>query len=77
VAAELRHWLPELSEAVQVREEPCPGAFPLLAPGHGARVTALLAELPPGLHWLGAARFGPGIADLAEGIRAWAQALLA
>jgi oxygen-dependent protoporphyrinogen oxidase len=74
VAAELRHWLPELSEAVQVREEPCPGAFPLLGPGHGARVAALLAELPPGLHWLGAARFGPSIADLAEGIRAWAQA---
>ncbi|WP_243303658.1 protoporphyrinogen/coproporphyrinogen oxidase [Geothrix oryzisoli] len=70
---ELRRWLPELGEAVQVREEACPGAFPLLEPGHGARVARLEADLPPGLHWLGAARFGPGIPDLAEGIAAWAE----
>jgi hypothetical protein len=31
------------------------------------------ADLPPGLHWLGAARFGPGVPDLAEGIAAWAE----
>ncbi|HJW73925.1 MAG TPA: FAD-dependent oxidoreductase [Geothrix sp.] len=74
VAAELRRWLPELPAALQVREEPCPGAFPLLAPGHGAGVAALVAALPPSLHWLGAARFGPGLADLAEGVQAWAQA---
>ena len=74
VFQELRRWLPELGEAVQVREEPCPGAFPLLAPGHAARLTRLLEALPPGLHWLGAARFGPGIPDLAEGIEAWAKA---
>lgn len=74
VAEELHGWLPELSNALQVREESCPGAFPLLTPGHGARVAALLAALPPGLHWLGAARFGPGLADLAEGVQAWAQA---
>jgi oxygen-dependent protoporphyrinogen oxidase len=74
VCQELRHWLPELGPAVQVREEPCPGAFPLLAPGHTARLTRLLEALPPGLHWLGAARFGPGLPDLAEGIEAWAKA---
>ncbi len=73
VFQELRRWLPELGEAVQVREEPCPGAFPLLAPGHTARLAQLLKALPPGLHWLGAARFGPGLPDLAEGIEAWAK----
>lgn len=73
VFQELRRWLPELPEPVQVREEACPGAFPLLGPGHGARVASLLQALPPGLHWLGADRFGPGLPDLAEGIEAWAQ----
>ena len=73
VFQELRRWLPELGEAVQVREEPCSGAFPLLAPGHTARLDRLLEALPPGLHWLGAARFGPGLPDLAEGIEAWAK----
>lgn len=72
---ELRRWLPELGEAVQVREEACPGAFPLLEPGHGARVARVLEGLPPGLHWLGAARFGPGVPDLVEGVEAWAGAL--
>ena len=70
---ELRRWLPELGEPVQVREEVCPGAFPLLGPGHGAQVARLLAALPPRLHWLGAARFGPGLPDLAEGVEAWAR----
>jgi len=74
VLQELRRWLPELADPIQVRQEPCPGAFPLLEPGHGARMTRLLGALPKGLHWLGAARFGPGIPDLAEGIEAWAQA---
>jgi len=73
VFRELRRWLPELPEPIQVRAETCPGAFPLLEPGHGARVDRLLASLPRGLHWLGAARFGPGIPDLAEGIEAWAR----
>lgn len=72
IFAALRRWLPELGEALQVREESCPGAFPLLGPGHGARLEGLLASLPPGLHWLGADRFGPGLPDLAEGIAAWA-----
>jgi len=70
---ELRRWLPELGEPVQVREEVCPGAFPLLEPGHGGRVARLLAALPPRLHWLGAARFGPGVPDLAEGVEAWVR----
>ena len=73
VFQELQRWLPELSEPVQVREEACPGAFPLLEPGHGTRVAQVLANLPLGLHWLGAARFGPGVPDLAEGIEAWAR----
>jgi oxygen-dependent protoporphyrinogen oxidase len=72
VLRELRRWLPELPEAVQVREEHCPSAFPLLGPGHAARVASLVEALPPGLHWLGADRFGPGLPDLAEGIEAWA-----
>jgi len=75
VFRELRRWLPELPEAVQVREEPCPGAFPLLEPGHGARAARLIESLPPGLHWLGADRFGPGIPDLAAGVEAWADAV--
>lgn len=69
----LRQWLPELGEPVQVREESCPTAFPLLEPGHGARVERIGEALPPGLHWVGAARFGPGIPDLAAGIEAWAE----
>ncbi|HEX7552451.1 MAG TPA: hypothetical protein VF378_02775, partial [Geothrix sp.] len=73
VLQELRRWLPELPEPIQVREEACPGAFPLLGPGHRARVAHLVQALPPGLHWLGADRFGPGLPDLAEGIEAWAQ----
>jgi oxygen-dependent protoporphyrinogen oxidase len=73
VFRELRRWLPELPEPIQVREESCPGAFPLLEPGHGTRVTRLLKALPPNLHWLGTERFGPGIPDLAEGIEAWAR----
>ena len=75
VFQELRRWLPELPEPVQVREAACPGAFPLLGPGHRARVASLLQALPAGLHWLGADRFGPGLPDLAEGIEAWAQRL--
>jgi oxygen-dependent protoporphyrinogen oxidase len=73
ILQELRRWLPELPEPVQVREEACLGAFPLLGPGQGARVAHLVQALPPGLHWLGADRFGPGLPDLAEGIEAWAQ----
>jgi oxygen-dependent protoporphyrinogen oxidase len=75
VFGELQRWLPELSDPVQVREEPCPAAFPLLEPGHGARVAGLLTEFPPNLHWVGADRFGPGIPNLAEGIEGWARTL--
>jgi oxygen-dependent protoporphyrinogen oxidase len=73
VFQELRRWLPELGDPVQVREEACPGAFPLLEPGHGTRMAGMLASLPRGLHWLGAARFGPGIPDLADSIEGWAR----
>lgn len=73
VLRELRRWLPELPEPVQVRQEASPGAFPLLGPGHGTRVASLVQKLPPNLHWLGADRFGPGVPDLAGGIEAWAQ----
>lgn len=67
-------WLPELRDPVQVRCEDSPGAFPLLGPGHADRVASILEALPPGLHWLGASRFGPGIPNLAEGIERWASA---
>jgi oxygen-dependent protoporphyrinogen oxidase len=73
VFGKLRRWLPELPDPLQVREELCPAAFPLLEPGHGARVARVLKELPANLHWIGADRFGPGIPDLAEGIEAWAR----
>jgi hypothetical protein len=73
VLRELRRWLPELPEPVQVREEVSPGAFPLLGPGHGTRVASRIQQLPPNLHWLGADRFGPGLPDLAQGIEAWAR----
>ncbi len=72
---ELRRWLPELGEPLQTRLEVCPGAFPLLEPGHGRKVARLLAALPPNLHWLGASRFGPGVPDLAKGIETWAEEL--
>ncbi len=75
VFQELRRWLPELGEPVQVREESCPGAFPLLAPGHEARMVQLDAALPQGLHWLGAGRSGSGLPDLAEGTQAWAKTI--
>lgn len=71
----LRQWLPELGEALQVREEACPGAFPRLGPGHATGLAELLGALPPTLHWVGAARFGPGLPDLAEGMAAWALSL--
>ena len=58
---------------MQVREETCPGAFPLLEPGHGGRATRLLNDLPANLHWIGADRFGPGLPDLAEGMERWAE----
>lgn len=72
VLGALRRWLPELSDAIQVREEHCPAAFPLLEPDHANRAARLIEALPPTLHWLGAARFGPGIPDLAEGAERWA-----
>ncbi|WLT32374.1 NAD(P)/FAD-dependent oxidoreductase [Geothrix sp. PMB-07] len=75
VFAELRRWLPELPEPLQTRREDCPGAFPLLEPGHVQRVRQVVADLPPNLHWLGASRFGPGVPDLAEGIEDWALTL--
>lgn len=74
VFAELRRWLPELPEPLQTRREDCPGAFPLLEPGHVQRVRQVVADLPPNLHWLGASRFGPGLPDLAGGIENWAAA---
>lgn len=72
VFRELRRWLPELPDPLQVRAAYSPGAFPLLEPGHGDRMRRLLGEFPANLHWIGAARFGPGLPDLAEGIEAWA-----
>ncbi|MBI1754651.1 MAG: FAD-dependent oxidoreductase [Acidobacteria bacterium] len=71
--SELRRWLPELQDPLQTRREDSPGAFPLLEPGHAGRVASILEALPPGLHWLGASRFGPGIPNLAEGIERWAS----
>ena len=37
----------------------------------GGRVDRILLALPPGLHLVGAERFGPGLAELAEGLEAW------
>ena len=72
VLRELRRWLPELPEPVQVRHEACPAAFPLLGVGHTRDMDLLQARLPANLHWIGSARFGPGVAHLIDRIRAWA-----
>jgi oxygen-dependent protoporphyrinogen oxidase len=75
VFSALKTWLPLLPDPVQVRAEAAPAAFPLLAPGHGNKVRCILDALPRGLHWLGAARSGPGVKDLAASISGWGQDL--
>jgi len=72
---ELRRWLPELADPVQVRAEHTPRAFNLLGPGHRERAARVLDGLPPGLHWLGSARSGPSLKDLAQAVAAWAGEL--
>jgi oxygen-dependent protoporphyrinogen oxidase len=67
----LRHWLPHLENAVQVREETCLNAIPRAELGHRKRVTSALEGLPKGLDWLSNARFGPGVRDVIEGLEAW------
>lgn len=75
VEAALRRWIPGLGATVQVREDTAEAAFPLPSPGHRNLVGALVAQLPAGLEWVGAARFGAGVGDLAEGLRAWADTM--
>jgi len=72
---ELRRWLPELTGPVQVRAEHTPRAFNLLGPGHRERAARVRDGLPPGLHWLGSARSGPSLKDLAQAIGDWADEL--
>jgi len=75
VFAELRRWLPELADPVQVRAEHAPRAFNLLGPGHAGRAERILGGLPPGIHWIGAARSGPSLKDLAGAVGTWAAGL--
>ncbi|BDU73990.1 protoporphyrinogen/coproporphyrinogen oxidase [Mesoterricola silvestris] len=71
----LRHWVPELSEAFQTREEISPNAIPRAEKGHRGRVRRALEGLPQGLHWLSNARFGPGVRDVIEGLEPWLETL--
>lgn len=61
--------LPDLGPVLQERWTEA--LLPLIPPGHAARMAAVLASLPSGLDVIGAWRWGPGLADLAEGAAAW------
>jgi len=61
--------LPGLGPVLQERWTEA--ALPLIPPGHGPRRAAILAALPPGLDAIGPWRWGPGLAELAEGAAAW------
>ena len=77
VFARLRRWIPALSEPAAVRHERAERAIPRPELGHRARVDRALAGLPPGLHWLSNARFGPGVRDILEGLEPWVQGIQA
>ncbi len=70
----LNSWVPELGEAVQIREEFAERAIPRPVLGHRARVEAALGGLPKGIDWISNARFGPGVRDVIEGVEGWLKA---
>jgi oxygen-dependent protoporphyrinogen oxidase len=71
VLAALRRWMPELGEALAVREEIADRAIPRPELGHRARLAQALGGLPTGLDWISNARFGPGVRDVVEGLEGW------
>jgi oxygen-dependent protoporphyrinogen oxidase len=71
----LRHWVPELSDPFQTREEHSPNAIPRAEMGHRSRVKRSVQGLPQGVHWLSNARFGPGVRDVIEGLEPWLKSL--
>jgi len=73
--ARLRKWVPALGDPLQTREEESLRAIPRAELGHRARVKAAVEGLPPGIHWISNARFGPGVRDVIEGIETWVASL--
>ncbi|HJV49482.1 MAG TPA: protoporphyrinogen oxidase [Geothrix sp.] len=71
VFATLRRWVPELPEAVDLREEWAERAIPRAELGHRRHLEAALGGLPKGIDWISNARFGPGIRDVVEGLEDW------
>ena len=74
VLAELRRWVPTLSDPAQTLELQATNAIPRAEMGHRRRVREALEGLPSGLDWLSNARFGPGVRDVIEGLEAWIEA---
>lgn len=73
VVAELRRWVPALSEPVQVLELQADQAIPRAEMGHRRRVREAVEGLPAGLSWVSNARFGPGVRDVIEGLETWVE----
>lgn len=63
--------LPDLGDVLQERWTEA--RMPCLPLGQRARIQSVLSTLPPGLDAIGAWRWGPGLADLAEGAEVWAR----
>jgi oxygen-dependent protoporphyrinogen oxidase len=72
VYAALQAWVPELPEAVDLREEWAERAIPRPELGHRKRLQQALGALPQGIDWISNARFGPGVRDVVEGLEGWA-----
>ncbi|HEX9011732.1 MAG TPA: hypothetical protein VF804_15300, partial [Holophagaceae bacterium] len=75
VDAALRRWIPDLAEADSVLRLEAPRALAAPPPGHRARLARILSDLPPGLDWLAAARFGQGLGPLLGGVETWVTEL--
>lgn len=73
VLAELRRWVPTLSDPAQTLELQAVNAIPRAEMGHRRRVREALEGLPAGLDWISNARFGPGVRDVIEGLEVWAE----
>lgn len=72
VFSALQGWVPELPEAVDLREEWAERAIPRPELGHRKRLDKALGGLPEGIDWISNARFGPGVRDVVEGLEGWA-----
>jgi oxygen-dependent protoporphyrinogen oxidase len=73
VIAELKRWVPTLSDPVQTLELQADQAIPRAEMGHRRTVREALEGLPVGIDWVSNARFGPGVRDVVEGLESWAE----